>query len=372
MAKDYYEILGVKKDATADQIKSAYRLLAKQYHPDVNKDPGAANKFKEINQAYETLGDENKRANYDQYGSAEGNPYGDFFGGGGGGGGGFQGFGGFSEIFGDLFSGFGMGGRTAGREKGQDIEVSLTISFEEAAFGVKKDIKIPRTEQCSACQGRGSKNGKEDERCPDCGGNGKVRYQQQTIFGTTITEGICKKCSGRGRIIKEKCSECAGSGTKKISRTVSVSIPAGIDNGQVINMRGEGNAPSLGSANGDLRIHVQVLSHKLLIRKGFDLFLEVHVPFTTMLLGGDIDVPTLQGRTTLKIKELTQTNTVVSLKGKGIKHLNSSRYGDLYLTLRTEVPKNLDKEVRAKLVEISEKIADRDYVKYKTYMDNLK
>lgn len=369
--KDYYETLGVNKDASADEIKSAYRRLAKKYHPDLNKDnKDAAEKFKEVNEAYEVLGDEKKRANYDQFGNAEGQPnFGDFFGGNGGG---FsQGFGGFGDLFGDLFGAFG-GGRGRTVERGEDIDVQMTISFEEAAFGVKKEINIPKIEKCGSCSGTGAKNGKEFSTCSTCHGTGRVRYSQQTIFGTTIQEGPCKECNGTGRIVKEKCSDCNGKGYKKITKSVKLNIPAGIDNGQTMTIRGEGNAPVRDGVPGDLRVHIRVSPHKVLVREGNDLLLELYVPFTTALLGGKVTIPTLKGNYDLEIKELTQSGTVMRLKGKGVKILNREAYGDLIVTVKTEAPKSIDRKTKELLKQISEQIPQSSYSKFESYLKKIR
>lgn len=369
--KDYYETLGVNKDASADEIKSAYRRLAKKYHPDLNKDnKDAAEKFKEVNEAYEVLGDEKKRANYDQFGNVEGQPnFGDFFGGNGEG---FsQGFGGFGDLFGDLFGAFG-GGRGRTVERGEDIDVQMTISFEEAAFGVKKEINIPKIEKCSSCSGTGAKNGKEFSTCSTCRGTGRVRYSQQTIFGTTIQEGPCKDCNGTGRIVKEKCSDCNGKGYKKITKSVKLNIPAGIDNGQTMTIRGEGNAPVRDGVSGDLRVHIRVSPHKVLVREGSDLHLELYVPFTTALLGGKVTIPTLKGNYDLEIKELTQSGTVMRLKGKGIKVLNREAYGDLIVTVKTEAPKSIDRKTKELLKQISEQIPQSSYSKFESYLKKIR
>lgn len=367
--KDYYEILGVDKNASADDIKSAYRRLAKKYHPDLNQNnPEAAEKFKEVGEAYEVLGDEKKRSNYDQFGSADGQPnFGDFFGGNGG----FsEGFGGFGDIFGDIFGAFGGRGRTV--ERGEDIEVQITLSFDEAAFGVTKEITIPKLEKCSVCSGTGAKNGKEFSTCSTCRGTGRVRYSQQTLFGTTIQEGPCKDCNGTGKIVKEKCSDCNGKGYKKVTKTVKIKVPAGIDNGQTITMRGEGNCPIRDGICGDLRIHVRVSPHKVLVRNGFDLHLELYVPFTLALLGGKVTIPTLNGDYDLQIKELTQSGTIMRLKNKGIKHLNSNAYGDLIVTVKTEAPKSLDKKTKELLKQIDQNIPQNNYSKYETYLKKIR
>lgn len=376
--KDYYEVLGVDKKASADEIKSAYRKLAKKYHPDLNKDnKDAAEKFKEVNEAYEVLGDEKKRANYDQYGNAEGQPnFSDFFGGNGGGfsSGNFSGggFGGFGDIFGDIFSAFGGGRSSSAVEQGDDIDVAINLTFEEAAFGVTKEIVIPKIESCPDCSGTGAKNGKEFTTCQTCKGSGRVRYTQNTLFGTTIQEGVCKDCNGTGRIIKEKCSTCGGKGYKKVQKTVRVNVPAGIDNGQTITMRGAGNAPVRKGVNGDLHIYVRVTPHKLLVRNGYDLQLEVNIPYTLALLGGKIQIPTLNGIYDLEIKECTNSGTVMRLKNKGIKMLNRDAYGDLLVTIKTEPPKSLDKKTKELLKQITEINSINNYPKYKNYLDKIK
>lgn len=371
--KDYYSILGVDKNASEDEIKSAYRRLAKKYHPDLNKTEEAANKFKEINEAYEVLGDPNKRANYDQFGSAEGNPFGaggssggfgDFFGGNGG----------FSDIFSDIFSAFGGGARTGGRtlQKGEDIEISMNLTFEEACFGVEKNITIGKIEKCSQCNGTGAKNGREFTTCTNCQGTGRVRYQQNTMFGTTIRESVCPKCEGTGKIVKEKCDVCSGKGYKRVQKTVKVKIPAGIDNGQTLRMRGEGNAPLRDGINGDLNIHISVASHNILTRRENDLFLDLYLPFTTMLLGGKVDVPTLNGNYSLNIPELTPSGTVMRLKGKGVKLLNKDKYGDLLVTLKAECPKSLNKQTKEMLQNLANNYSENDYVKYSNYLKKMK
>ena len=374
--KDYYEILGVGKSADADEIKSAYRRLAKKYHPDLNKTPEAAEKFKEINEAYEVLGNDQKRANYDQYGSADGpqfggqgGGFGDFFGGG-------QGFGGFSDIFSDIFSAFGGGEGRGSRvqQRGDDINVSMKLSFEEAVFGVEKTITFNRVESCEKCKGTGAKNGREYTTCPDCRGAGRVRYQQNTMFGTTIRESACPKCSGTGKIIKEKCEECAGKGYKKLSAQVKVKVPAGIDDGQTIRMRGEGNAPAgnASGVSGDLNIKISVAEHKIFKRVGTELMFDLYVPFTTCLLGGKVEIPLTKGKMSLDIKEGTQSGTVMRLKGKGVKVLNKDSFGDMLVTIKSEPPKNLSKKARELLKEIEATFDENDYPRTKEFSNKMK
>ena len=366
--KDYYKILGVEKNASNDDIKSAYRKLAKKYHPDLNKDnPDAAEKFKEINEAYEVLGDEKKRSNYDQFGSADGPQFNGF--GSGGMGGGFDFSGDFGDIFGDIFSAFG-GGRTRQKTyRGEDINVSMTITLKEACLGTTKTILVNKIDRCDNCQGTGAKNGKEFSTCPDCKGAGRVRYQQNTIFGTTIREGECQTCGGTGKIIKEKCPYCNGKGYTRVQKSVQVKVPAGIDNDQILRMNGQGNSPTKQGVNGDLNIKINVLADKLLERKGNDLYIDIYVPFTTLILGGEVEVPTLEGIFNLSIKELTQSGTIMRIKGKGAKILHRETRGDLLVTLKAESPKSLDKKTKDALKDIQKNLSINQYPKYKKYID---
>lgn len=368
--KNYYDILGVSKDASSEDIKSAYRKLAKKYHPDVNKDPGAADKFKEINEAYECLSDPQKKSNYDQFGSSTG-PQGFGGGFGGSGFGGFGDFGDLGDIFGNIFGGFGGGSTQSAGSRGEDLQMQITLSFEEAVFGVKKDVTVTRYETCSACSSTGAKNGTEYSTCTDCHGTGQVRYQENSLFGRVIRQGPCKTCNGTGKVIKEKCTECSGNGYKRVTSTISVNIPAGIDDGQVLTMRGKGNCGKRGGADGDLHIIVKVKPHKLLVRDGFDLSLKVYVPFYTLLLGGEIEIPLPKGTTTLKIPELTQSNTVFKLKGKGIKYLNRETYGNLSVTVVAETPKSLSKSDKKAIEEIKNSIKPDSFARYKDYIKDI-
>ncbi|MBQ7880509.1 MAG: molecular chaperone DnaJ [Clostridia bacterium] len=369
--KDYYSILGVSKTASDDEIKSAYRNLAKKYHPDINKEEGAQDKFKEISEAYSVLSDKTKRANYDQFGTAE--PQQGF----GGGSGGFSGFGqGFEGGFEDIFNFFGGAfgrGKSAQQEQGADLATDITISFEEAAFGVEKEITIKRPEKCSECGGTGAKKGSDTVKCSDCNGSGKVQFVQNTLFGRVASMTECKTCGGTGKIIKEKCNYCRGTGLSQQDVKVKVKIPAGIDDGQTIRMRGEGE--QVASANGvagDLHINVKVKPHKLLVRKEFNLYVDVYVPFTILLLGGQMEIPTLKGNTTIDIKPLTQSNTKYTLKGKGIKFLRGFGSGDLVVTLKGEMPKSLDKNAKKLIKELESSISSADYPKTESYNKKLK
>ena len=371
--KDYYETLGVGKNASSDEIKSAYRKLAMKYHPDRNKEAGAKEKFQEINEAYECLSDPQKKSNYDQFGSASG-PQG--FGGFGGGQGFSGGFSDFGDIFSDLFGGFGgFGGRSQSRAStavaGEDLQTTITITFEEAVFGVSKDISLHRVENCSECGGTGAKSGSAMDTCSECGGSGVVNYVENNGFMRISRQGICKSCNGTGKIIREKCTHCNGNGTIKNNAVITVNIPAGIADGQVITMRGKGNAGKRGGPNGDLHIIVKVKDHKMLVRDGFDLKLKVYVPFYTLLLGGEVEIPLPKGTTMLKIPELTQSGTVFKMKGKGIKHLNRDAMGNLEVTIVAESPRSLSKDEKKLLNELKDKIKLDSFERNKDYLKDL-
>ena len=366
--KDYYATLGVNKNATDDELKSAYRQMAKKYHPDLNKTPEAAEKFKEINEAYSVLSDKQKRANYDQFGSAEG-PQG--FGGGQGFSGFEGGFGGFEDIF-NIFSNFGGRGSAQAREEGEDINTNLVITFLEAAFGCEKEISVTRKEKCPDCHGTGAKSSSDYVQCSECNGTGHVTYTQQTLFGMTRTTGLCRNCNGKGKVIKDKCPNCKGSGLKTVTTKIKVKIPAGIDNDQVIRINGEGHqTASSNGTPGDLRIAITVQEHSLLVRKGFDLYVDVYAPITTLMLGGKIEVPTLKGTQTLDISPLTQSNTKYTLKGKGIKYLKGFGSGDIVVTLKGEMPKDLDKSSIKLIKELEQSIHERSYPKTNNYKKKL-
>ncbi|MFQ6752406.1 MAG: molecular chaperone DnaJ [Clostridia bacterium] len=366
---DYYSTLGVGKNASDDEIKSAYRQLAKKYHPDLNKAPEAAEKFKEINEAYSVLSDKQKRANYDQFGSADG-PQG-FGGGQGFSGFGEGGFGGFEDIF-NMFTNFGGRGGQPAREEGDDINTNITISFVDAAFGCEKEITLNRKERCSDCGGTGARSNSDHITCTECNGAGRVTYTQQTLFGMTRTTGICRNCNGKGKVVKEKCTSCRGSGLKTVNTKIKVKIPAGIDNDQTIRLNGEGHqTASSNGIPGDLRINIKVQDHSLLVRKGFDLYVDVYAPITTLMLGGKVEVPTLKGTTTIDVAPLTQSNTKYTLKGKGVKYLKGIGSGDLVVTLKGEMPKDIDKNTMKLIKELESSINEKAYPKTNNYRKKL-
>ena len=355
--RDYYEVLGVEKGASEDEIKKAYRKLAKANHPDLHPgDKECEERFKEINEAYEVLSDPDKRAKYDQFGHAAFDP--SAGGPGGAGFGGFGGFGdifggGFGDIFGDIFGG-GFGGgqqQRSGPRRGENLRVRLNITFEEAAFGCEKEINVGRVEQCPDCKGTGCAPGTTPEVCPDCKGTGSVHTTQRTPFGMVQTSGACKKCGGRGKIIHQPCPRCGGRGAVRKNQTIKVKIPAGIDDGQTLNLRGKGNAGLDGGPAGDLLITVFVKSHPLFERDGNSVLMEMPVSFAQAALGAEIEVPTIDGRVKLTIPEGTQPGSVFRLRGKGIPYLQSKGggRGDQFVTITVTVPKNMTAEQKERL-----------------------
>lgn len=342
--RDFYEVLGVKKGASEDELKKAYRKLAKENHPDLHPgDKECEARFKEINEAYEVLSDPDKRAKYDQFGHAAFDPSQGF---GGGGFGGFEGFGGFGDIFSDIFGGgFGFGGG-GGRNpnaprKGDNLRATVNIKFEEAAFGVKKEVFVSKIEQCPDCKGTGCAEGTTAEVCPDCKGTGTVMSTKRTPFGMVQSSEQCPKCKGRGKIIHSPCKTCRGMGSVRRQHKVTVSVPAGIDDGQTISLRGQGNAGLNGGPAGDLLITVLVQPHARFERDGASILLDQEVSFAQAALGAEVEVPTLDGKVKLNIPEGTQTGTTFRLKGKGVPFLRNGGRGDQFVTVKVAVPKGL-------------------------------
>ena len=342
--RDFYEVLGVKKGASEDELKKAYRKLAKENHPDLHPgDKECEARFKEINEAYEVLSDPDKRAKYDQFGHAAFDPSQGF---GGGGFGGFEGFGGFGDIFSDIFGGgFGFGGG-GGRNpnaprKGDNLRATVNIKFEEAAFGVKKDVFVSKIEQCHDCKGTGCAEGTTAEVCPDCKGTGTVMSTKRTPFGMVQSSEQCPKCKGRGKIIHSPCKTCRGIGSVRRQHKVSVSIPAGIDDGQTISLKGQGNAGLNGGPAGDLLITVLVQPHARFERDGTSILLDQEISFSQAALGAEVEVPTLDGKVKLNIPEGTQSGTTFRLKGKGVPFLRNGGRGDQFVTVNVAVPRSM-------------------------------
>lgn len=360
--RDYYEVLGLSKGATDDEIKKAYRRLAKQYHPDMNPgDKVAENKFKEVNEAYDVLGDPDKKEKYDQYGHAAFDPSSGFGGGGFGGGFGFDGFD-ISDIFSNIFGG-GSSRRQNGPVRGEDIRYRLTLSFEEAVFGCKKEISYQRVQKCPECSGSGAAKGTSAKTCPDCQGRGQVKVQQRTPFGVMQSTTTCSKCRGTGKIIETPCKNCRGSGFVKASKKLEVSIPAGIDDGQGVVLRGEGCDGRNGGSAGDLVITVNVRPHAFFEREGSDIYCDIPVTYADMTLGAKITVPTIDGTETIDIPEGTQTGTTFTLKGKGVKIVNTQKRGNMYVTAVIETPKGLDRKQKELLKQFSDSLKGSNHSK---------
>ena len=357
--RDYYEVLGVSKGASDDELKKAYRKLAKQYHPDLNPDDKVAEaKFKEVNEAYEVLSDKDKRGRYDQFGHAGVDPN---FGAGGPGGGGFGGFGGFDmgdvdlgDIFGSFFGGgFGGGGgqraNPNGPRKGDTLRAAVTISFEEAAFGCEKEIILSRSEVCDDCKGTGCAPGTTAEVCPDCHGTGTIRVQRGGGAFSFSTSAPCTRCQGTGKIIHQSCKSCNGSGSVRKQRKINVSIPAGIDNGQAISLRGQGGAGKNGGQPGDLLISVTVRPSDKFRREGTSVYLDQDVTFAQAAMGAKLKIPTIDGDVEYAMPEGTQSGTIFRLRGKGIPAVNGRGRGDQFVTVRIQVPHSLTREQREAL-----------------------
>ncbi|WP_123052997.1 molecular chaperone DnaJ [Clostridium sp. JN-1] len=375
--KDYYEVLGLQKGASDDEIKKAFRKLALKYHPDRNQgNKEAEEKFKEINEAYQVLSDPDKKAQYDQFGTTDFNGAGGFSGAQGFD---FSDFGGFGDIF-DSFFGGGFGGSSSGRkrknapQKGADLEYSINLTFKEAVFGAEKQINITRSEKCEKCNGTGAKHGTKPHTCDKCGGTGQVRVQRNTPLGSFVSMSTCDKCGGKGTIIKDPCPECKGKGSVRRQRKINITIPAGVDTGNVIPIRGQGEHGINGGPAGDLYINIRADHHSKFKRKQFDIYIDTHISFGKAALGTELTVPTVDGDVKYQIPPGTQPGTVFRLRGKGVPRVNSHGRGDQYVNIIVDVPKNLNQKQKDALylfMAASGEVPDTEGSK-KSFMDKIK
>ncbi len=370
--RDYYEVLGVAKGASDDEIKKAYRKAAKASHPDLHpNDKQAEARFKEINEAYEVLSDPQKRARYDQYGFDDPRM------GGAGGTGGFNGFSGFEDIF-DMFTGGGFSSdrsstRQNAPQRGNDLQYNLTLTFEEAAFGCRKEFKFQREAVCDACNGTGAKAGTEPLNCPTCNGTGHQRVAMNSPFGQMQTMRTCPTCGGKGKVIKERCAKCAGTGYMHVTRTVTLNVPAGVEDGMNFKtIPGEGEPGRNGGPAGDLYITCTVKPHKIFKRDHYDLNCDVPISFTQAALGGDIEVPTLEGKTNYNIPAGTQEGTTFRIRSQGVQQLRGTGRGDLYFTVHVEVPKHLGEKQKDLLRQFEDSLSGREYEKRKSFGDQVR
>ncbi len=364
--RDYYEVLGVNKGASEDEIKKAYRKLARQYHPDVNKAADAEEKFKEVKEAYEVLSDGQKKATYDQYGHVDPNQ-------GFGGAGGFGGdMGGFGDIFDMFFGGGGQRRNPNAPQRGSDLQYTMTIEFKEAVFGKETELTIPRTEECDPCFGTGAKPGTKPETCSTCHGTGQQEVVQNTAFGRMVNRRVCPSCNGQGKIIKEKCSNCHGSGKTKKQRKISVKIPAGVDEGAQLRVTGEGEPGLRGGPPGDLYVVIRVKSHDFFEREGDDIYCEVPLTFAQAALGDEIEIPTLTEKVKLKIPAGTQTNTYFRLKGKGVPRLRGYGQGDQHVKVVVITPTNLTDEQKDLLRQLGNISGQTTSENHETIFERMK
>ncbi|SCW48069.1 molecular chaperone DnaJ [Paenibacillus tianmuensis] len=362
--RDYYEVLGVGKDASQEDIKKAYRKLARQYHPDVNKADDAEAKFKESKEAYDVLSDDQKKAQYDRFGHVDPNQ---------GMGGGFNGadFGGFGDIF-DMFFGGGQRRNPNAPQRGSDLQYTLTVEFKEAVFGKKTEINIPRTETCDTCHGSGAKPGTKPETCGVCHGSGQQEVVQNTAFGRIVNRRVCSACQGQGRTVKDKCGTCHGSGKIKKQRTISLNIPAGVDDGAQLRVTGEGEAGTRGGPPGDLYVVIRVKSHEFFEREGDDIYCEVPLTFAQAALGDEIEIPTLTEKVKLKIPAGTQTDTYFRLKGKGVPRLRGYGQGDQHVKVVVVTPTNMNDEQRELLREFARLSGEHTHEQNESIFDRMK
>ncbi|MFD1038530.1 molecular chaperone DnaJ [Virgibacillus byunsanensis] len=344
--RDYYDVLGIEKGASKEEIKKAYRKLARKYHPDVSKEANSADKFKEAKEAYEVLGNEQKRAQYDQFGHA--GPQSQGFGGGG------QDFGGFGDIF-DMF--FGGGGRSRdpnAPQQGADLQYTMTLDFEEAIFGKETDISIPKEENCDTCNGSGAKPGTKTNTCSHCNGSGQLNTEQNTPFGRVVNRRVCHHCNGSGKIIPEKCNTCGGAGKVKKHRNIHITIPAGIDEGQQIRIAGKGEPGANGGPPGDLFVVVVVKPHDFFEREGDHIFCELPLTYAQAALGDEVEIPTVHGKVMLKIPAGTQAGKTFRLKGKGAPNVRGYGQGDQHIKVKVVTPTNLSDRQKELLREFND------------------
>ncbi|MGF2617145.1 molecular chaperone DnaJ [Rossellomorea vietnamensis] len=366
--RDYYEVLGVENGASKDEIKKAYRKLSKKYHPDINKEADANEKFKEISEAYEVLSDEQKRAQYDRFGHTDPNQG---FGGGGDFGGGF---GGFEDIFNTFFGGGGGGRRRDPNapRAGADLQYTMSVTFEEAVFGKETDIEIPKEEECDTCDGSGAKPGTKPETCKHCQGTGQLNVEQNTPFGRIVNRRVCHHCHGTGKFIKEKCNTCGGNGKVQKRRKIHVKIPAGIDEGQQLRVSGQGEPGVNGGPPGDLYVVFHVRPHEFFERDGDDIYCEMPITFVQSALGDEIEVPTLHGKVKLKVPAGTQTGTKFRLRGKGVPNVRGYGTGDQHIRVKVVTPTKLtdkQKEILREFADITGQVPDEQH---ESFFDKVK
>ena len=366
MKRDYYEVLGVERSASEQDIKKSYRQLARQYHPDANPgDKSAEEKFKEVAVAYEVLSDQEKKARYDQFGHAGVDPNQ-------GGGAGFGDMGGFGDIFDMFFGGGGGGGRRGGPQRGADLRYAMTLTFEEAVFGTAKEIQIPRDETCTECQGSGAAPGTHPTTCPKCNGSGQVTFLQRTPFGQIQTSRPCPECQGEGRKISSPCHTCNGRGKVRKVRTIKVNVPPGSEDGLNLRLSGDGEAGAKGGPSGDLYIVLQVRPHKFFERDGNDIYCEVPITFVQAALGAEVDVPTLDGVVKMKVPEGTQTSTVFRLKGHGVPYRRGNGRGDQHVRVILSTPTTLNDKQKQLLREFGEATPDHQQMGKKSLFEKFK
>ncbi|MEA2008951.1 MAG: molecular chaperone DnaJ [Chloroflexota bacterium] len=367
--RDYYEVLGIARSASEGDVKSAFRNLARKYHPDVSDAPDAEDKFKEINEAYRVLSDDDKRAAYDRFGhagvkGANGGP------------GGFQSadFTDFADIFGDIF-GFGGRagrGRSRGPQRGSDLQYRVSLSFEEAVFGVEKEINITRDESCDTCHGSGAKPGTSPKTCKHCGGRGEVRQTRQTLLGSMVQVVTCPVCRGKGKVVESPCPTCNGNGKVRKTRRKNVSIPAGVDDGTRIRLSGEGQPGVNNGPPGNLYIVINVLPHKYFRRRDQDIFLDLNINVAQATLGAEVKVPTIDGESMLKISSGTQPGKIIRMRGKGVPHLRNNTRGDQLVVINITIPKRLDDEEREIFEQLAEKMDSEVLPQERGFFDRLK